>query len=233
MELNFSELISLGIPLQLPLSKSLDSSVPHAPVRPQVLSVKEKKLAIRNALRYFPERWHAELAEEFLRELEDLGHIYMHRFRPEYDMYARHISEYPSNCLSAASIMLMIQNNLDPDVAQFPHELVTYGGNGTVFQNWAQYLITMKLLSTMTENQTLVVNSGHPLGLFPSSPESPRVVISNGMVIPNHSSQGDYERMNALGVTQFGQMTAGSYMYIGPQGIVHGTTLTLLNAARK
>ena len=233
MGLNFSDLISLGIPLELPLPKSLDSSVPHAPVRPQILSVKEKKLALQNALRYFPEPWHDELAQEFLRELEEFGHIYMHRFRPEYDMYARHISEYPSNCLSAASVMLMIQNNLDPDVAQFPHELVTYGGNGTVFQNWAQYLVTMKLLSTMTENQTLVVNSGHPLGLFPSSPESPRVVISNGMVIPNHSSQGDYERMNALGVTQFGQMTAGSYMYIGPQGIVHGTTLTLLNAARK
>ena len=233
MELSFSEIVTAGIPDILPGPKPIDSTVPHAPTRPQILSMKEKKLALQNALRYFPKAWHAELAPEFLMELEELGHIYMHRFRPEYEMYARPIYEYPHKCLSAASIMLMIQNNLDPEVAQFPHELVTYGGNGTVFQNWAQYLITMSLLSKMTENQTLVINSGHPLGLFPSSPDSPRAVISNGMVIPNHSSQNDYERMNALGVTQFGQMTAGSYMYIGPQGIVHGTTITLLNAARK
>ena len=233
MEMNFSENVSGGIPSVLPDPKPIDDSVPHAPARPQILSVSEKKLALLNALRYFPKSWHAELAPEFLIELEELGHIYMHRFRPDYDMYARPINEYPHKCQSAASIMLMIQNNLDPEVAQFPHELVTYGGNGTVFQNWAQYLITMSLLSKMTENQTLVINSGHPLGLFPSSPDAPRAVISNGMVIPNHSSQNDYERMNALGVTQFGQMTAGSYMYIGPQGIVHGTTITLLNAARK
>ena len=233
MEMSFSEIITAGITDILPGPKPIDSSVPHAPARPQILSVKEKKLALQNALRYFPKAWHAELAPEFLIELEELGHIYMHRFRPDYEMYARPINEYPHKCLSAASIMLMIQNNLDPAVAQFPHELVTYGGNGTVFQNWAQYLITMSLLSKMTENQTLVINSGHPLGLFPSSPDAPRAVISNGMVIPNHSSQNDYERMNALGVTQFGQMTAGSYMYIGPQGIVHGTTITLLNAARK
>ena len=230
MEMSFSEIITAGITDILPAPKPIDSSVPHAPARPQILSIKEKKLALQNALRYFPKAWHAELAPEFQIELEELGHIYMHRFRPDYDMYARPIDEYPHKCLAAASIMLMIQNNLDPEVAQFPHELVTYGGNGTVFQNWAQYLITMSLLSKMTENQTLVINSGHPLGLFPSSPDAPRAVISNGMVIPNHSSQNDYERMNALGVTQFGQMTAGSYMYIGPQGIVHGTTITLLNA---
>tara|TARA_B100001175_G_scaffold317808_1_gene336620 strand:+ start:1431 stop:3449 length:2019 start_codon:yes stop_codon:yes gene_type:complete len=233
MELIFKELVNSGIPAILPPLKNFDTSVPHAPIRPQVLSDSEKRLALQNALRYFPEDWHTVLASEFLEELERFGHIYMHRFRPDYEMFARPIDEYPSNCLAAASIMLMIQNNLDPAVAQFPHELVTYGGNGSVFQNWAQYLITMSLLSKMTENQTLVINSGHPLGLFPSDPESPRVVISNGLVIPNHSSQLDYERMNALGVTQFGQMTAGSYMYIGPQGIVHGTTITLLNAARK
>ena len=184
-------------------------------------------------MRYFPSDWHGELATEFLRELEELGHIYMHRFRPDYKMFSRPIDEYPSISPSAASVMLMIQNNLDPSVAQYPHELITYGGNGSVFQNWAQYLITMELLSKMSDNQTLVINSGHPLGLFPSSPDAPRVVISNGLVIPNYSSQLDYEKMNALGVTQFGQMTAGSYMYIGPQGIVHGTTITLLNAARK
>ena len=229
MEMNFSENVSGGIPSVLPDPKPIDDSVPHAPVRPQILSVTEKKLALLNALRYFPKAWHAELAPEFLIELEELGHIYMHRFRPDYDMYARPINEYPHKCQSAASIMLMIQNNLDPEVAQFPHELVTYGGNGTVFQNWAQYLITMSLLSKMTENQTLVINSGHPLGLFPSSPDAPRAVISNGMVIPNHSSQNDYERMNALGVTQFGQMTAGSYMYIGPVSYTH---LTLPTSSR-
>ena len=233
MGLTFKEQILVGIPDQLPSAKSLDDSVPHAPIRPQVLSESEKKLAIKNSLRYFPEDWHNVLATEFLQELEELGHIYMHRFRPEYEMFSRPIGDYPSDSPSAASVMLMIQNNLDPSVAQYPHELITYGGNGSVFQNWAQYLITMKLLSKMNDNQTLVINSGHPLGLFPSSPDSPRVVISNGLVIPNYSSQLDYEKMNALGVTQFGQMTAGSYMYIGPQGIVHGTTITLLNAARK
>ena len=233
MGLTFKQQISVGIPDRLPSAKSLDDSVPHAPIRPQVLSENEKKLAIKNSLRYFPSDWHGELATEFLRELEELGHIYMHRFRPDYKMFSRPIDEYPSISPSAASVMLMIQNNLDPSVAQYPHELITYGGNGSVFQNWAQYLITMELLSKMSDNQTLVINSGHPLGLFPSSPDAPRVVISNGLVIPNYSSQLDYEKMNALGVTQFGQMTAGSYMYIGPQGIVHGTTITLLNAARK
>ena len=233
MALTFKECLLAGIPDILPSPKSLDDSVPHAPIRPQVLSESEKILAIQNSLRYFPTEWHSTLAPEFLQELEELGHIYMHRFRPDYEIFARPIDEYPSNCLSAASVMLMIQNNLDPSIAQFPHELVTYGGNGSVFQNWAQYLIAMELLSKMNENQTLVINSGHPLGLFPSNPDSPRVVISNGLVIPNYSTQLDYERMNALGVTQFGQMTAGSYMYIGPQGIVHGTTITLLNAARK
>jgi len=233
MGVSFFNQIATGIPSEIPDPKPLDTSIPHAPVRPQILTIEEKKLALHNALRYFPESWHEVLASEFLQELDELGHIYMHRFRPDYEMYARAIDEYPQNCVSAASIMLMIQNNLDPAVAQFPHELVTYGGNGSVFQNWAQYLITMSLLSKMSEDQTLVINSGHPLGLFPSSPDAPRVVISNGMVIPNHSSQDDYERMNAMGVTQFGQMTAGSYMYIGPQGIVHGTTITLLNAARK
>lgn len=233
MELTFKEQILVGIPDHLPAVKPIDSAVPHAPIRPQVLSDPEKKLAIENSLRYFPKKWHNVLAIEFLQELDELGHIYMHRFRPEYEMFSRPIDDYPSISPSAASVMLMIQNNLDPLVAQYPHELITYGGNGSVFQNWAQYLITMKLLAKMNDNQTLVINSGHPLGLFPSSPESPRVVISNGLVIPNYSSQPDYEKMNALGVTQFGQMTAGSYMYIGPQGIVHGTTITLLNAARK
>jgi len=193
----------------------------------------EKRLAIENSLRYFPSEWHEELGTEFLHELEYFGHIYMHRFRPDYDMYARHISEYEAQSDSAAAIMLMIQNNLDPDVAQFPHELVTYGTNGSVFQNWAQYLLTMRYLSTIREDQTLVMYSGHPLGIFPSSVDAPIAVVTNGMVIPNHSTQDDYERMNALGVSQYGQMTAGSYMYIGPQGIVHGTTITILNAARK
>jgi len=228
-----SESISFGIPTVLPESRPLDTTIPHAPPRPQVLTEDEKKLAVRNALRYFPSEWHVELGTEFLDELDSLGHIYMHRFRPSYPMYGRPIHEYAAKSRSAASIMMMIQNNLDPDVAQFPHELVTYGGNGTVFQNWAQYQIAMKYLSEMSDEQTLVMNSGHPLGLFPSSSAAPRVVISNGMVIPNYSSQDDYERMSALGVTQYGQMTAGSYMYIGPQGIVHGTTITILNAARK
>ena len=222
-----------GIPNELPPIRELDNSVPHAPKRPQVLDENERRLAIENSLRYFPKDWHHVLAPEFLDELNRLGHIYMHRFRPDYEMYARPISAYRSNTNKAASIMLMIQNNLDPKVAQYPHELITYGGNGGVFQNWAQYLITMEYLSKMREDQTLVMYSGHPLGLFPSSNDSPMVVVTNGMVIPNYSSQKDYERMSALGVSQFGQMTAGSYMYIGPQGIVHGTTITILNAARK
>ena len=222
-----------GIPESLPPKRDTDDSVPHAPVRPQILTQKERRLAVENSLRYFPEKWHKELATDFLEELDSLGHIYMHRFRPDHEIRSRSIHEYKSNSKSAAAIMLMIQNNLDPKVAQYPHELITYGGNGSVFQNWAQYLVTMEYLSKMEEDQTLVMYSGHPLGLFPSSSESPRVVITNGMVIPNHSSQQDYERMNALGVSQFGQMTAGSYMYIGPQGIVHGTTITILNAARK
>ena len=222
-----------GIPNELPSIRELDNSVPHAPKRPQVLDENERRLAIENSLRYFPKEWHQVLAPEFLDELNSLGHIYMHRFRPDYEMYARPISEYRSNTDKAASIMLMIQNNLDPKVAQYPHELITYGGTGGVFQNWAQYLITMEYLSKMREDQTLVMYSGHPLGLFPSSNDSPMVVVTNGMVIPNYSSQKDYERMSALGVSQFGQMTAGSYMYIGPQGIVHGTTITILNAARK
>ena len=222
-----------GIPDSLPPKRVTDDSVPHAPVRPQILTQKERRLAVENSLRYFPEKWHEELATDFLEELDTLGHIYMHRFRPDYEIRSRSIHDYNSNSKSAAAIMLMIQNNLDPKVAQYPHELITYGGNGSVFQNWAQYLVTMEYLSKMEEDQTLVMYSGHPLGLFPSSPESPRVVVTNGMVIPNYSSQQDYERMNALGVSQFGQMTAGSYMYIGPQGIVHGTTITILNAARK
>ena len=222
-----------GIPNELPPIREVDNSVPHAPKRPQVLDENDRRLAIENSLRYFPKEWHHALATEFLDELDRLGHIYMHRFRPDYEMYARPISEYRCNSKKAASIMLMIQNNLDPKVAQYPHELITYGGNGGVFQNWAQYLITMDYLSKMSDDQTLVMYSGHPLGLFPSSKESPMVVVTNGMVIPNYSSQKDYERMSALGVSQYGQMTAGSYMYIGPQGIVHGTTITILNAARK
>ena len=231
--IDFSKEFEYGVPTELPPKKELDMSVDHAPKRPNVLNDKQKKLAISNSLRYFPEEWHEELALEFSNELDNLGHIYMHRFRPDYEMYARPISEYPCNNKKAACIMLMIQNNLDPAVAQYPHELVTYGGNGSVFQNWIQYRITMHYLSKMNDNQTLVMYSGHPLGLFPSNVNSPRVVITNGLTIPNYSSQNDYEVMNALGVTQYGQMTAGSYMYIGPQGIVHGTTLTILNAARK
>lgn len=222
-----------GLPKELPKKKYLDETVPHAPIRPQVLSESEKVLAVSNALRYFPKDWHQELAEEFLTELERYGHIYMYRFRPDYEMYARPIYEYEAKTREAAAMMLMIQNNLDPRVAQFPHELVTYGTNGSVFQNWAQYLLTMQYLTKMEEDQTLVMYSGHPMGLFPSSKESPTAIVTNGMVIPNYSTQMDYERMNALGVSQYGQMTAGSYMYIGPQGIVHGTTITILNAARK
>ena len=222
-----------GIPNGLPEMPTWDESVDHAPARRQVLTQPEKLLAIRNALRYFPKNLHAVLAKEFFEELDTFGRIIMWRYRPtEYEMKAYPIDYYPAKCKQAAAIMLMIQNNLDKRVAQFPHELITYGGNGAVFQNWAQYRIVMKYLSQMTEQQTLVMYSGHPLGLFPSSPSAPRVIVTNGMVIPNHSSPEDYERMNALGVSQYGQMTAGSYMYIGPQGIVHGTTITLLNAAR-
>ena len=222
-----------GIPNILPNKKPMDETVSHAPIRPQVLSEAEKILAVSNALRYFPKDWHKELAQEFLLELEEYGHIYMYRFRPDYEMYARPISEYEAKTPEAASMMLMIQNNLDPQVAQFPHELVTYGTNGSVFQNWAQYLLTMQYLTNMQEDQTLVMYSGHPMGLFPSSKDSPTAIVTNGMVIPNYSTQTDYERMNALGVSKYGQMTAGSYMLIGPQGIVHGTAITILNAARK
>ena len=225
--------IGEGILPTLPQPKAVDPAVDHAPSRRQVLSRPEKKLALRNALRYFDKRHHSELAAEFLAELNGFGRIVMNRFRPtEYEMKAYPIDAYPAQCQEAASIMLMIQNNLDPAVAQFPHELITYGGNGSVFQNWAQYRLVMKYLCQMTREQTLVMYSGHPLGLFPSSPSAPRVVVTNGMVIPNHSSPDEYEKMNAMGVSQYGQMTAGSYMYIGPQGIVHGTTITLLNAAR-
>jgi urocanate hydratase len=228
----FKQTILDGIPDFLPKEKPLDFSVNHAPKRKNLLSAKEKKQALKNALRYFPQKLHADLASEFLNELNEFGRIYMYRYRPFYEMYARPIDEYPAKSKQAASIMLMIQNNLDPEVAQHPHELITYGGNGAVFQNWAQYLLTMKYLAEMTENQTLVMYSGHPMGLFPSHPNAPRVVVTNGMVIPNYSSRDDYEKMNAMGVSQYGQMTAGSYMYIGPQGIVHGTTITVLNAAR-
>ena len=223
-----------GIPEYLPEHPGISPEVDHAPKRRQILNKSEKKLALKNALRYFPERFHESLAPEFAKELEEYGRIWMMRYRPtEYEMKAYPIKSYPTNSLQAASIMLMIQNNLDNSVAQFPHELITYGGNGAVFQNWAQYRLVMKYLCEMTDEQPLVMYSGHPLGLFPSSRDSPRVVVTNGMVIPNYSSQDDYDRMNALGVSQYGQMTAGSYMYIGPQGIVHGTTITVLNAARK
>jgi len=228
----FKSVLSEGIPDKLPTKKLYDTSVNHAPRRKDILNEKEKKLAVKNALRYFPQKFHATLAPEFLDELNRFGRIYMYRFRPEYKMYARPIGEYPAKSKQAASIMLMIQNNLDPAVAQHPHELITYGGNGAVFQNWAQYRLTMKYLSEMTNNQTLVMYSGHPMGLFPSHPDAPRVVVTNGMMIPNYSSKDGYEKFNALGVTQYGQMTAGSYMYIGPQGIVHGTTITVMNAAR-
>ncbi|KZS42032.1 urocanate hydratase [Aquimarina aggregata] len=231
--MTFKEQILQGIPEKLPPKKALNPDISRAPKRKQILSKDEKKLALRNALRYFPEEWHKELAEEFLEELNVLGRIYMYRFMPTYEMYARPIDEYPSNTVQAAGIMLMIQNNLDPAVAQHPYELITYGGNGSVFQNWAQYSITMKYLATMTEKQTLHIYSGHPMGVFPSSKDAPRVVVTNGMMIPNYSSPDDWEKYNALGVTQYGQMTAGSYMYIGPQGIVHGTTITVMNAFRK
>lgn len=231
--MNFTEAIRQGIPDELPPVKPLDPSVSHAPKRKDILSADEKKLAVRNALRYFDAKFHSILAPEFYNELITYGRIYMYRFRPEYAMHARPIEEYPHLSKQAAAIMLMIQNNLDPAVAQHPHELITYGGNGAVFQNWAQYLLTLKYLSTMTDEQTLHMYSGHPMGLFPSSKNAPRVVVTNGMMIPNYSSQEDWEKYNALGVTQYGQMTAGSYMYIGPQGIVHGTTITVLNAGRK
>jgi urocanate hydratase len=229
---SFRAAIKEGIPSHLPAKAKFDPLVNHAPRRKEILSQEGRKLALKNALRYFPEETHCALVPEFLEELNLYGRIYMYRFRPAYEMKARPIGEYPALSAQAASIMLMIQNNLDPAVAQHPHELITYGGNGAVFQNWAQYLLTMKYLSEMTSEQTLVMYSGHPLGLFPSHGDAPRVVITNGMMIPNYSSRDDYERLNALGVTQYGQMTAGSYMYIGPQGIVHGTTITLLNAAR-
>ncbi len=231
--MTFKEQIIQGIPAVLPSKKKLDSSISNAPKRKQILTTEEKKLALKNALRYFPEAWHPELAKEFLEELNAYGRIYMHRFIPEYAMHARSIDAYPAQTSQAAGIMLMIQNNLDPAVAQHPHELITYGGNGAVFQNWAQYLLTMQYLATMTEEQTLHMYSGHPMGLFPSSKDAPRVIVTNGMMIPNHSKPDDWEKYNALGVTQYGQMTAGSYMYIGPQGIVHGTTITVMNAFRK
>jgi urocanate hydratase len=231
--MTFKEQIQEGIPKILPLLKPFEASINHAPKRKEILSVEEKKLALRNALRYFEPQHHAELIQEFAEELKTYGRIYMYRFRPDYKMFARPISEYPGKCEQAKAIMLMIQNNLDYAVSQHPHELITYGGNGAVFQNWAQYLLTMQYLSEMTEEQTLTIYSGHPMGLFPSHKDAPRVVVTNGMVIPNYSKPDDWERMNALGVSQYGQMTAGSYMYIGPQGIVHGTTITVLNGFRK
>lgn len=230
----FKEEILAGIPQdRLPEPKPYDKTINHAPKRKDILTAEEKVLALKNALRYFPAKFHAELAPEFAKELKDYGRIYMYRFRPSYDMYARPIDEYPCRSRQAAAIMAMIQNNLDPRVAQHPHELIIYGGNGAIFQNWAQYRLTMKYLAEMTDEQTLSMYSGHPMGLFPSHKDAPRVVVTNGMVIPNYSKQDDWERFNALGVSQYGQMTAGSYMYIGPQGIVHGTTITVMNAARK
>lgn len=230
---DFQKDILSGIPDVLPDPKPYDHSVNHAPKRKDILTPEEKQLALRNALRYFPAKFHETLAPEFAAELRDYGRIYMYRFRPDYPMYARPIGEYPAKCPQAAAIMAMIQNNLDPRVAQHPHELIIYGGNGAIFQNWAQYRLVMQYLATMTEEQTLAMYSGHPMGLFPSHKDAPRVVVTNGMVIPNYSSKDNWERFNALGVSQYGQMTAGSYMYIGPQGIVHGTTITVMNAARK
>ena len=231
--MTFQDQIKQGIPSILPQPKPYEKEINHAPKRKDILSIEEKKLALRNALRYFEPQHHEELVNEFATELEKYGRIYMYRFRPDYNMYARPVNEYPGKSEQAKAIMLMIQNNLDYAVAQHPHELITYGGNGAVFQNWAQYLLTMQYLSLMTDEQTLTMYSGHPMGLFPSHKEAPRVVVTNGMVIPNYSKPDDWERMNALGVSQYGQMTAGSYMYIGPQGIVHGTTITILNAFRK
>ena len=231
--MSFKKQIKQGIPSVLPPKKEYDVTINHAPKRKDILSAEEKKLALKNALRYFEAKHHAELLLEFSEELEKYGRIYMYRFRPDYEMKARNIAEYPGKSVQAKSIMLMIQNNLDYAVAQHPHELITYGGNGAVFQNWAQYLLTMQYLSEMTDKQTLTMYSGHPMGLFPSNKNAPRVVVTNGMVIPNYSQPDDWEKMNALGVSQYGQMTAGSYMYIGPQGIVHGTTITILNGFRK
>ena len=231
--MTFADEIRMGIPDFLPEPMPYDNNINHAPKRKEILTQEERHLALRNALRYFPKHLHAQLAPEFIDELSRYGRIYMYRYRPSYDMYARPIDEYPHRSEQAAAIMLMIQNNLNPEVAQHPHELIVYGGNGAIFQNWAQYRLTMKYLSEMTDEQTLVMYSGHPLGLFPSHKNAPRVVVTNGMVIPNYSKPDDWERMNALGVSQYGQMTAGSYMYIGPQGIVHGTTITVLNACRK
>ncbi|WP_060873989.1 urocanate hydratase [Myroides odoratus] len=231
--MTFKEQILQGIPNELPAKKEYDPAINHAPKRKEILTEEEKKLALRNALRYFDAKHHSELIQEFKEELETYGRIYMYRFRPDYKMYARPIEEYPGNSTQAKAIMLMIQNNLDYAVAQHPHELITYGGNGAVFSNWAQYLLTMRYLAEMTDEQTLVMYSGHPMGLFPSHVKAPRVVVTNGMMIPNYSKPDDWEKFNALGVTQYGQMTAGSYMYIGPQGIVHGTTITVLNGGRK
>lgn len=232
-ETSFQKDILRGIPDVLPERKPFDPAIDHAPRRKDILTMSEKKLAVRNALRYFHPHHHAILAREFYEELVTYGRIYMYRFRPEYAVHARNVNEYPGENLQARCIMLMIQNNLDPAVAQHPHELITYGGNGAVFQNWAQYLLTMQYLANLRQDQTLHIYSGHPLGVFPSGPEAPRVVVTNGMMVPNHSSSDDWDRYNALGVTQYGQMTAGSYMYIGPQGIVHGTTITILNAIRR
>jgi len=230
--MNFKEQIAQGIPAELPPARPYNTKANHAPRRKDILGEEEKKLALHNALRYFPGEWHGELAPEFLQELNQYGRIYMYRFMPEYEMYARPVQDYPAKNEHAACIMLMIQNNLNPAVAQHPEELITYGGNGAVFQNWAQYLLTMRYLSLMNSQQTLHIYSGHPMGLFPSGPEAPRVVVSNGMMVPNYSKPDDLEKYNALGVTQYGQMTAGSYMYIGPQGIVHGTAITVMNAFR-
>ena len=231
--MSFEETIKQGIPSVLPAAKPYPEDANRAPKRKDILSVDEKQLAVRNALRYFPKEWHQELAVEFAQELKDFGRIYMYRFKPNYDLKAHSVSDYPAKCQQAAAIMLMVDNNLDPAVAQHPEELITYGGNGAVFQNWAQYLLTMKYLSEMESDQTLHIYSGHPMGLFPSSEDAPRVVVTNGMMIPNYSKPDDWEKFNALGVTQYGQMTAGSFMYIGPQGIVHGTTITVMNAFRK
>ena len=231
--INFQDEIKQGIPSELPKAKPYPADANRAPKRKDILSVAEKQLAVRNALRYFPKEWHQELATEFAQELTDFGRIYMYRFKPSYHLKARSIADYPAQCQQAAAIMLMVENNLDPAVAQHPEELITYGGNGAVFQNWAQYLLAMKYLSEMQSDQTLHLYSGHPMGLFPSSEDAPRVVVTNGMMIPNYSQPDDWEKFNALGVTQYGQMTAGSFMYIGPQGIVHGTTITVMNAFRK
>ena len=230
---NFRNFILEGIPKVLPKKKKYDLNINHAPIRKDILSIDEKKLALKNALRYFSKDMHRTLAPEFLEELKKYGRIYMYRFRPDYKIYSRNINDYPHKSKQAAAIQLMLTNNLDNAIAQHPHELITYGGNGSVFQNWAQYLICMQFLAQMNDEQTLVIYSGHPMGLFPSNKNAPRVVVTNGMMIPNYSKPDDWEKYNALGVTQYGQMTAGSFMYIGPQGIVHGTTITILNAARK